>query len=176
MIDLSTNYAGLNLKSPVIVSSSGLTNSIERIKKIAQAGAGAVVMKSLFEEQIMHEVSNLSAGSDYPEAGDYLRTYARENSLEVPPSSGEQRIGGYSRYCKYQLCEVPMNGSTLPDKIEDAGADALELNIYFLPIDKDKDPGEYEKAYLDLVSRVKEKTSLPVIVKLGMVFPILPGW
>ncbi len=82
MIDLSTSYAGMTLKSPVIVSSSGLTNSIERIKKIAHAGAGAVVMKSLFEEQIIHEVSNLSAESDYPEAEDYVRAYARENSLE----------------------------------------------------------------------------------------------
>ena len=77
MIDLSTTFAGLKMKSPLMVSSSGLSNSIERIKKIAQAGAGAVVMKSLFEEQIMYEVNNLSSGSDYPEAGDYLRTYAR---------------------------------------------------------------------------------------------------
>ena len=81
MIDLTTKFAGLSLKSPVVVSSSGLTYSVERIKKIAAAGAGAVVMKSLFEEQISHEIGQLSAESDYPEAQDYLRTYARENSL-----------------------------------------------------------------------------------------------
>lgn len=168
MIDLSTTYAGLNMKSPVIVSSSGLTNSIERIKKIALAGAGAVVMKSLFEEQIMHEVSNLSAGSDYPEAGDYLRAYARENSLESYLSI----IRGAK-----DLVDIPIIASIncvsanewmdFAGKIEGAGADALELNIYFLPIDKDKDPREYEKVYLDLVSSVKKKTSLPLIVKLG---------
>lgn len=171
MIDLATTYAGLNMKSPVIVSSSGLTNSIERIKKIAQAGAGAVVMKSLFEEQIMHEVSNLSAGSDYPEAGDYLRTYARENSLESYLSI----IKGAK-----DLVDIPIIASIncvsanewidFAGKIEGAGADALELNIYFLPIDKDKDPRDYEKVYLDLVSSVKKKTTLPVIVKLGSGF------
>ena len=171
MIDLATTYAGLSMKSPVIVSSSGLTNSIERIKKIALAGAGAVVMKSLFEEQIMHEVNNLSAGSDYPEAGDYLRTYARENSLESYLSI----IKGAK-----DLVDIPIIASIncvsanewidFAGKIEATGADALELNIYFLPIDKDKDPREYEKVYLDLVSSVKKKTTLPVIVKLGSGF------
>ncbi|MCK5134839.1 MAG: dihydroorotate dehydrogenase-like protein [Bacteroidales bacterium] len=171
MIDLSTTYAGLTLKSPVIVSSSGLTNSIERIKKIAYAGAGAVVLKSLFEEQIMYEVSTLSAGSDYPEAEDYLRTYTRENSLDSYLSI----IRGAK-----DMVDIPIMASIncvkatewidFTKQIENAGADALELNIYFLPLEKDKDPREYEKMYLDLVSRVKEKTSLPVIVKLGIGF------
>ena len=168
MIDLSTTFAGLKLKSPIIVSSSGLTSSVERIKKMAAAGAGAVVLKSLFEEQINHEASNLSADSDYPEAEDYIRTYARENSLDnylSLISSAKEAV------------DIPVIASIncisgdewidFAGKIEEAGADALELNIYFLPIDKEKDPREYEKAYLDLVSKVKKKTSLPVIVKLG---------
>ena len=83
MIDLTTSYAGLKLKTPVIVSSSGLTNTVVRIKKMASAGAGAVVLKSLFEEQILHEISTFSAASDYPGAEDYIRTYARENSLDT---------------------------------------------------------------------------------------------
>lgn len=171
MIDLTTNYAGLTLKSPLIVSSSGLTNSVERIEKIARAGAGAVVMKSLFEEQIMHEFGNLKAGSDYPEAEDYLRTYARENSLESYLSI----IKGAR-----ELVDIPVIASIncvrsaewmdFASRIEDAGASALELNIYFLPIDREKDPREYEKGYLDLVTRVKEKTSLPLIIKLGSGF------
>ena len=168
MIDLSTTYAGLTLKSPVIVSSSGLTHSIDRIKKIAQAGAGAVVMKSLFEEQIMHEVSNLSAESDYPEAEDYIRTYARENSLESYLSiiRGAKEVVDIPIIASIN-CVSAKEWIDFAGKIESAGADALELNIYFLPINKDKDPREYEKVYLDLVSKVKEKTSLPVIVKLG---------
>ena len=171
MIDLTTNYAGLTLKSPVIVSSSGLTNSIERIKRIEHAGAGAVVMKSLFEEQIMYEVSDLSAGSDYPEAEDYIRKYARENSLDSYLSI----IKGAR-----ELVDIPVIASIncmssaewidFASRIEDAGASALELNIYFLPMDKDKNPRDYEKNYLELVSRVKKKTSLPLIIKLGSGF------
>jgi dihydroorotate dehydrogenase (fumarate) len=168
MIDLSTTYAGLTLKSPIIVSSSGLTNSIERIKKIAKAGAGAVVMKSLFEEQINHEIGNLTAESDYPEAGDYLRTYARENSLESYLSiiRGGKDLVDIPVIASIN-CEKATEWIDFATQIEKAGADALELNIYFLPIEKEKDPREYENAYLELVSAVKEKSSLPVIVKLG---------
>lgn len=171
MIDLSTSYAGLDLKSPVIVSSSGLTGSVDRIRKIAAAGAGAVVLKSLFEEQIQHEIGSMASGSDYPEAADYLKTYARENSLE----SYLELIRGAK-----QAVEIPVIASIncvsasewidFAKKIEEAGADALELNIYFLPMDKEKDPRVYEKVYLELVSAVKKVTALPIIVKLGSGF------
>ncbi len=168
MIDLSTTYGGLKLKSPLIVSSSGLTSSVERIKKIEQAGAGAVVLKSLFEEQIMFEVSSMSAGSDYPEAADYLVTYARENSLDqylslIREAKAEVNIPVIASI----NCVRSNEWIEFAKKIEDSGADALELNIYFLPIEKDKDSRAYENAYLDLVSNVKKKTSLPVMVKLG---------
>jgi dihydroorotate dehydrogenase (fumarate) len=171
MIDLSTKYGGLKLKTPLIVSSSGLTNSAERIRKMAQAGAGAVVLKSLFEEQIMHEVSTMETGGDYPEAGDYLKTYARDHSL-----------GTYLALIKEakESVSIPVIASIncmksdewidFAKKIEEAGADALELNIYFLPMDKNKNPREYETAYLDLVTSVKGITSLPVMVKLGQGF------
>lgn len=168
MIDLSTKYGGLSLKTPLIVSSSGLTNSVDRIKKMAQGGAGAVVLKSLFEEQIMHEISTMETGGDYPEAGDYLKAYARDNSLgsyltlirEAKETAGIPVIASIN-------CVKSDEWVDFARQIEDAGADALELNIYFLPIDKNKGPGQYETAYLDLVSKVKEKTSLPVMVKLG---------
>jgi dihydroorotate dehydrogenase (fumarate) len=168
MIDLSTTYGGMKLKSPLIVSSSGLTSSVERIKKMEKAGAGAVVLKSLFEEQIMFEVSSISAESDYPEAGDYLNAYARENSLESYLNMIRESKAAVSIPVIASInCVKSNEWVEFAKKIEKAGADALELNIYFLPIDKDKDPREYEKAYLDLVSAVKEKTSLPVMVKLG---------
>jgi len=168
MIDLSTNYGGLKLKSPLIVSSSGLTNSVERIKKMEQAGAGAVVLKSLFEEQIMFEVSSMSAHSDYPEAGDYVNAYARENSLENYLGMVREARAAVSIPIIASInCVKSREWIEFAKKIEQAGADALELNIYFLPIEKDKDPREYENAYLDLVSAVKEKTSLPVMVKIG---------
>ena len=141
---------------------------MDRLKKVAAAGAGAVVMKSLFEEQINYEVESMSEGQDYPEAGDYIRTYARENSLAQ-----------YLSFIKEakETVDIPVIASVncissnewidFAAKIEDAGADALELNIYFLPIQKDKDPRDYEQAYLHLVSEVKKKTSLPLIIKLG---------
>jgi dihydroorotate dehydrogenase (fumarate) len=168
MIDLSTSYAGMSLKSPLIVSSSGLTSSVERIKKMAQAGAGAVVLKSLFEEQITHEIGTMSDGGGYPEAADYLRTYARENSLEQYLTLIENARNEVDIPVMASINCVSSNEWTgFAKQIEEAGADALELNIYFLPLDINKDPRDYERAYLDLVSSVKERTSLPLIVKLG---------
>jgi len=168
MIDLSTNFAGLSLKSPIIVSSSGLTSSVERIKKMAAAGAGAIVMKSLFEEQINFEISNISEGQDYPEAGDYIRTYARENSLgQYLTAIREAKDAVDIPVIASINCVSASEWIDFAAKIEDAGADALELNIYFLPINKETDPREYEKTYLNLVSEVKKKSALPLIIKLG---------
>jgi len=168
MIDLSTNFAGLSMKSPIIVSSSGLTSSVDRIKKVAAAGAGAVVLKSLFEEQINYEVGNMSDGHDYPEAGDYIRTYARENSLGQYLSSIREAKEAVDIPVIASInCVSASEWIDFANKIQEAGADALELNIYFLPINKEKDPREYEKTYLHLVSEVKKRTSLPLIIKLG---------
>jgi dihydroorotate dehydrogenase (fumarate) len=168
MIDLSTNFAGLSMKSPIIVSSSGLTSSVDRIKKVATAGAGAVVLKSLFEEQINYEVGNMSDGHDYPEAGDYIRTYARENSLGQYLSSIREAKEAVDIPVIASInCVSASEWIDFANKIQEAGADALELNIYFLPINKEKDPREYEKTYLHLVSEVKKRTSLPLIIKLG---------
>ncbi len=168
MIDLSTTYAGLSLKSPIIVSSSGLSTSLDRIRKMAAAGAGAVVLKSLFEEQIRHEAASLTIDTDYPEAGDYILTYSRENSLDqylelIKSAKAAVDIPVFASI----NCVSGDEWVDFAKNIEEAGADGLELNIYFLPIDKDKDPREYEKAYLDLVSKVKQRTSLPIVVKLG---------
>ena len=156
------------MKSPIIVSSSGLTSSVNRIKKVAAAGAGAVVLKSLFEEQINYEVGNISDGHDYPEAGDYIRTYARENSLgEYLSSIREAKEAVDIPVIASINCVSASEWIDFANKIQEAGADALELNIYFLPINKEKDPREYEKTYLHLVSEVKKRTSLPLIIKLG---------
>jgi len=174
MLDLSTVYGGLELKSPLIVSSSGLSQSVDRIRKMEKAGAGAVVLKSLFEEQIMHETGAMDAG-DYPGAGDYLAAYARDNSL-----------GEYLDHIKAakDVVNMPVIASIncvkgdewvqFARKIEEAGADALELNIYYIPSSRDKDPRDYEKAYLELLEKVKKETSLPLMVKLGNGFTSIP--
>jgi dihydroorotate dehydrogenase (fumarate) len=168
MIDLSTTYAGLSLKSPIVVSSSGLTASADRIRKLASAGAGAVVLKSLFEEQINYEIDHVSEGHDYPEAFDYIRTYARDNSIgEYLTLIREAKASVDIPVIASINCKSASEWMDFAGKIEDAGADALELNIYFLPIEKDKDPRAYEKTYLNLVSEVRKKTALPLIIKLG---------
>jgi dihydroorotate dehydrogenase (fumarate) len=171
MVDLSVKYAGLDLKSPIIVSSSGLTSSASRIKKIADAGAGAVVLKSLFEEQIQFEIGKMETGSAYPEAADYLNTYARENS-----------INDYLELIKQAKAEVniPVIASVncfssrewvdFTLQMQEAGADAIELNIYYLANDRKKDPRDYEKVYMDILESVKMKVNIPVIIKLGMYF------
>ena len=81
MTDLKTTFAGLSLRNPIIISSSGLTNSVGKNKKLAEDGAGAIVLKSLFEEQIMLEADQLKDPAFYPEASDYLEEYIREHKL-----------------------------------------------------------------------------------------------
>ena len=82
MANLSTTYMGLKLKSPIVVSSSGLTNNAEKIAQLEEYGAGAIVLKSLFEEQIKHETSVNMTGADYPEAADYINSYVRSHSVD----------------------------------------------------------------------------------------------
>ncbi|MCF8225548.1 MAG: dihydroorotate dehydrogenase-like protein [Bacteroidales bacterium] len=171
MVDLSVKYAGLDLKSPLVVSSSGLTSSVNRIKKIARAGAGAVVLKSLFEEQIEYEIGQMETGDGYPEAADYLKAYARENSV----SNYLQLIRDAKDAVNIPViasvnCYSSDEWTDFTAKMEEAGADALELNIYFIANDKHKDPREYEQAYLNIVEEVKKKVTIPVIIKLGMHF------
>ena len=175
-MDLSVKYAGLQLSSPVIVSSSGLTSSVNRIKKIEEAGAGAVVLKSLFEEQIRYEVDAMDKGNDYPEAEDYLNAYAKENSL----NTYLDLITEAKKAVKIPViasvnCHSSKEWTHFTKKMEDTGADALELNIYYLANDKRKDPREYEETYLNIVEEVTSRVKIPVTVKLGMHFSN-PSW
>jgi len=171
MADLSTIYAGLKLRNPFIISSSGLTSSLDKIRNLDRLGAGAVVLKSLFEEQISHEAGKLMEGTDYPEAVDYVRHYARNNSL-----------GEYLNLIKdaRKAVNIPViasiNCTSVSEwmefglRIQEAGADAIELNVYILPIDTTKSSAEYEKIYLDLVTEMKKIVKIPVLIKLGSYF------
>lgn len=171
MANLTTNFAGLKLRNPFIISSSGITKSLENIRKLDTLGAGAIVLKSLFEEQIKFESGLNLDGSDYPEAFDYVTAYTRENN-----------IGDYLNLIKdaKRAVHIPIiasincitagEWSDFAEKIESAGADALELNVFFLPSDKDKPAPEYEKVYFDLLTRIRDKLSIPIIIKLGSHF------
>jgi dihydroorotate dehydrogenase (fumarate) len=171
MTDLSVKYAGLELKSPIIVSSSGLTNTVPRIRKIADAGAGAVVLKSLFEEQIQFEIGAMETGGDYPEAADYLKAYARENSVgsylelirKAKAAVDIPVIASVNCYSSSEWVDFTL-------QMEEAGADGIELNIYYMANDRKKDPRSYEDVYLRILEDVKKTVHIPVMVKLGMHF------
>ncbi|MBN1158648.1 MAG: dihydroorotate dehydrogenase-like protein [Bacteroidales bacterium] len=171
MSNLKTEYMGIPLKNPVIVSSSGLTDSAEKIRKLEELGAGAVVMKSLFEEQISYEAGTLYENGIYPEAGDYIVRYSRDNSVEEYLRTIED--------AKKQT-EIPVIASincisssewiSFAKDIEKAGADALELNIFYIAQEKDKHASEYEKLYADILTKVKNIIKIPIAVKIGYYF------
>jgi len=171
MADLSTDFVGLKLRNPLIVSSSGLTDSVEKIQKLEKAGAGAVVLKSLFEEQILFEAGHLSESSDYPEADDYIQNYTRSNSVDKYLDLIEQASSAVSIPVIASInCVSASEWTDFALKIEEAGAAALELNVYFLPTGKDASSQVYEKLYLDIAEKVKCRVNIPVIMKLGMHF------
>jgi dihydroorotate dehydrogenase (fumarate) len=171
MADLSVNYLGLKLKSPVIVSSSGLTDAVDKIAEIEKSGAGAVVLKSIFEEQLKYEANQYLVNSDYPEAEDYIRNYTKDNSVDKYLDLIED--------AKKQV-DIPVIASVncvtsgewvnFAKKIEEAGADALEVNVFFLPVKKEASSLDYEKVYCDLADELKQKLKIPVAFKLGRQF------
>jgi dihydroorotate dehydrogenase (fumarate) len=168
MLNFEVSYLGLKLKNPVIVSSSGLTSSIEKIRKIEKSGAGAVVLKSLFEEQINYEAGSLVMNHDYPEAEDYIKGYTKDHS-----------VGEYLKLIETAKKEVSIpviasiNCVSASDwvrftrEIEQAGADAIELNVFSLPTDRNLGGADYEKIYFDLAEKMKTVTSLPISMKIG---------
>ncbi len=175
MMDLSTRYAGLTLRNPIIIGSSGLTNQAEKNKAMEKAGAGAIVLKSLFEEQISMLSDNMLEGTDYPEASDYIRSYVRGNQVE-----------DYIQLIREskQQCSIPIIASVncykvdswidFARQIEIAGADALELNIFSIDTKIHDGADRLEKQYIEILKCVKERTNIPVIIKMGKFFENIP--
>jgi Dihydroorotate dehydrogenase len=171
-MNLSTSYLGLKLKNPIIVSSSSLTSNIESIKKCWQAGAGAIVLKSLFEEQITLEINRENKSSntfmDYPEAQDYLKDYYRGNEIE--------QYVNLIREAK-KTVDIPVIASfncidgnewiSVAKDFEKAGADALELNISIMAFDVHATSEDIEKQYVSIVKQVKQTVKIPVSIKIG---------
>ena len=171
MANLSTNYLGLKLNNPLIVSSSGLTNTVEKIQKLEALGAGAVVLKSLFEEQIQVEAGRMLDESSYPEAQDYILQYTKSHSLE----EYLQLIEDAKRVVRIPViasinCITASEWVGFSNDIEKAGADALELNVFFLPTSKDISSEKHEELYYNVISKVRKKSGIPVSVKIGMHF------
>ncbi|HKZ76608.1 MAG TPA: dihydroorotate dehydrogenase-like protein [Actinomycetota bacterium] len=177
MADLRTRYLGLELANPVVPSASTLSSRIDTLKRLQDAGAAAVVMQSLFEEQIEHEEIEidrmLEAGAhSFPEAITYV------------PELEDYNIGpdAYLRHLEQtkQELEIPVIGSLNGASkggwvrhaklIRDAGADALELNIYYVAADPNLTSAEVEERYIDLVAAVRSSVEIPLAVKVGPFF------
>lgn len=171
MANLSTSFAGLKLRNPFIISSSGITSSLDKIRKLDTLGAGAIVLKSLFEEQISHESYKNLEGSDYPEALDYVKAYTRENNLaEYLNLVRDTKRAIHIPVIASINCISASEWMDFAKKIEEAGADAIELNLFFISVNKDKPSQDYEKVYFDVLEGIRKKISIPVIIKLGYHF------
>ena len=182
MIDLTTNYLGLKLKNPLVASASPLSEKLENVKRMEDVGISAIVMYSLFEEQIIHESLELdhylSYGEEsspevtsyYPQVGKYtlkaeayIQTLARiKKAVNIPVIGSLNGIstGGWIKYAR---------------KIEEAGADAIELNLYYLPTSPELSSNELEETYVTLVQDVSRSVNIPVAVKLSPFFTTIPN-
>lgn len=183
MTDLSTTYLGLNLKNPLVASASPLSKKTERAKRLEEAGIAAVVMYSLFEEQIIHESLELdhylNRGTEsYPEALSYLpdgglyairpekyldQVTALKKLLSIPVIGSLNGVskGGWTNYAR---------------RIEEAGADALELNMYYIATDLDMTSSDIEEMQIELVSEVKSAIRIPLAVKISPFITSIPNF
>ena len=181
-MDLSTTYLGLSLKNPIVPSASPLSHSLDGIKRLEDSGAAAIVMYSLFEEQIEHESAELehylSYGTEsfaealtyFPESDDYNLgpeeyvelLHKAKQSLGIPVIGSLNGIstGGWVRFAA---------------KIEEAGADAIELNVYYIPTDPKLAGSDVEERYLDVLRAVKQAVKIPVAMKLSPFFSSMAG-
>jgi len=176
MPDISVKYLGLDLPSPVVASSSGLTNRIKGIQRCANAGAGAIVLKSLFEEQIESslEVRGEVDVTMHPEAEQYMT----QMGMHLGPQKYLELIEEAKRTVDIPVI-ASMNcisGKWWGDygrQIEAAGADALELNIAIMPRQESESSDSIEKRYLRIVERVRKQVDIPIAVKIGPYFSSL---
>ena len=173
MAHFDTTYLGLSLRNPLVAASSGLTSSVEKIKELEKAGIGAVVLKSIFEEQINNEVTSMllkdSQHNSYPEAEDYIKGYLRSNSITHHLELLEETKKAVDIPIIASLnCVTANEWTTFAKDFQDAGADALELNIFYVPTDKFERPGVVEQLYIDVLSKVKKEVTIPVSVKFGV--------
>jgi len=176
-MDLSTTYLGLKLKNPIVPSASPLSHTLDSMKRLEDAGAAAIVMYSLFEEQIAHEAAELDHYLSYG-----TETYAE--ALTYFPEPQEFHLGpdeyvNLLRKAKESL-KIPVMGSlngistggwiNYAKKIEEAGADAIELNVYYIPTDPKLTAQDVENRYLEVLKAVKSTVKIPVAMKLSPFF------
>jgi dihydroorotate dehydrogenase (fumarate) len=180
MPDLTTTYLGLKLQTPIIVGSSGLTDKAEKIALLEKYGAGAVVLKSIFEEEIMMEYDHLvneEAPGRYKD--DYL-DYLDYRIKEVNLGNYLDLIVQARRMIKIPViasinCSTTHEWTYFSKKIQEAGADALELNIFILPSVLNQSAENIERTYLDIIRSVRNEIKIPLAVKMSYYFSNLAG-
>ncbi len=180
MADLKTKYMGIQLDSPLVVASSGITGRVKGIARCADAGAGAVVLKSMFEELILADSDELDealvrSGAGHPEIYDYL---GAEIGMRLGPRPYLELIEKVRKKVTLPViasvnCVSSRWWVPYAQKIESAGADALELNISHFPGDNDQASRDIERRYVDIVQEVTRQVSIPVAVKIGFYFTSL---
>jgi len=177
-MDLSTTYIGLKLRTPLVPSACGpLTNTISKIRALEDAGAAAIVVHSLFEEEILHEAHELDHYLTYG-------SYSYAEALNYFPEANEYELGP-DEYLEHlhkakQVVQIPVIGSLngvstggwikYAKLIEETGVDALELNIYYIPTDPDLPGVEVEQMYVNVLADVKRTVKIPVAIKLSPFF------
>jgi len=169
-MDLRTKYMGLELRNPLVIGSSGLTDKPEKIKKLEEHNAGAVVLKSLFEEQINAEINNVvySEVNDYPEAYEYIKEYTKDKTIkEYLNLIAESKASVNIPIIASINCVDDNEWTSFAKDIEDAGADALELNISLLPSDPFAESEDTEEMYYKITEKVKKTISIPVSLKMS---------
>ena len=174
MANLSTTYMGFELKNPIIVGSSELTNKVNKIKKLNDAGAAAVVIKSLFEEQIMMEVDAQRVNNMYgsfDDAENYVSFYTKKHNLDeylslIKGAKDEVDIPVFASI----NCISASEWIEFAQKIEKAGADGLELNMFIMPNDPSFEGSDIEKVYFEVVNNIQQHINIPVALKIGTYF------
>lgn len=171
-MNLTTSYLGLKLKNPIVVGSSTFTGTVEGIVNCAKAGAGAVILKSLFEEQILSDIKKEEGYTDIynsnPDADLYMKTFLRGNEIAIY----EKLIREANKSVDIPIiasinCADKGEWMSFAKELQDAGADALELNIAVSPFDKDVASKNIEDEVVNIFNEVKKTVSIPVSVKLG---------
>lgn len=179
MADLTTKYLGLTLNTPLVASSSPVCRDVVNVRKLSEAGVGAVVLHSLFEEQIDIESAQLDRALSAGETAEFLSYFPDMTAYNIGPDGYLEHIRRLKRAIGVPIIGS-LNGVSLggwlryAKMIEQAGADALELNLYDIPSDPELPGAIVEQRYCDIVTEIRSQLRIPLAVKIGPYFSSIP--
>lgn len=174
-MDLSTTYMGLTLRNPLIVSSSRITSTVDDIRRCSEYGAGAIVLKSLFEEQFLANSSRLMDQDQkyfwFPEAVDFINQHSKDYGIK----DYVKLIRAAKEHSDVPIiasvnCLTAQEWPRYSQSLVDAGADAIELNVFIVPRDEKTDSSELEDLYIRIIEEVRKHVTVPVAIKIGPFF------